>query len=151
MYANKCHEKDNFLNILYIFSPHIYEVWCRRVLLLAIHGEAWLISWKVIRKKSCQTSMQTPEIQRPSCVFWQVCDENNNLTKKIVIHSFPEHFMLNVYVLHHKSYFWHYLRFFLSISLVQTLLHNGIFGCGTIKCVSEGFPPELRNPDLRRG
>lgn len=23
MYANKCHEKDNFLNILYIF-PHIF-------------------------------------------------------------------------------------------------------------------------------
>lgn len=134
---------------IYIFPTYlwvIYEVWFRRVLLWlqAIHGEAWLISWKVIRKKSCQTSMQTPEIQSPSCVFWQVCDENNNLTKK-------KHFMLNVYVLHHKSYFWHNLRFFTSISLVQTLLHNGIFGCGTIKCVSGGFTPELRNPDLRRG
>lgn len=40
-------------------------------------------------------------------------------------------------------------RFFTSISLVGTLLHNGIFSCGTIKCDSEGVPPELRNPDLR--
>lgn len=59
--------------------------------------------------------------------------------------------MLIVCVLHHISYFLHNFRFFTSISLVGTLLHNGIFSCGTIKCDSEGVPPELRNPDLRGG
>lgn len=70
---------------------------------------------------------------------------------RIEIYSFPEHLMLIVCVLNHISYFLHNFRFFTSISLVGTLLHNGIFSCGTIKCDSEGVPPELRNPDLRGG
>lgn len=51
--------------------------------------------------------------------------------------------------LKYKCHYFFFDRFFTSISLVGTLLHNGIFSCGTIKCDSEGVPPELRNPDLR--
>lgn len=53
--------------------------------------------------------------------------------------------------LKYKCHYFFFDRFFTSISLVGTLLHNGIFSCGTIKCDSEGVPPELRNPDLRGG
>lgn len=53
--------------------------------------------------------------------------------------------------LKYKGHHVFFDRFFTSISLVRTLLQNGIFSCGTIKSDSEGFPPELRNPDLRRG
>lgn len=49
---------------------------------------------------------------------------------KIEIYSFPVHFMLNVYMLHHVSYFWHNFKFFTSISLVRTLLDNGYSAVG---------------------
>ncbi len=37
------------------------------------------------------------------------------------------------------------------MSLVRTLLQNGIYCCGTVKSDSGGFPEELRCPNLRRG
>lgn len=153
VYTNKCHEKDNFLNILHIFPQifmrcdaegYCYDYWPYMGKHDMFHGRS--LGERVV-KHLCR-----PLKYKGHHVFFDRFVMNTTIwLTKIEIYSFPEHFMLNVYVLHHISYFWHNFRFFTSISLVRTLLHNGIFSCGTIKCDSEGFPPELRNPDLRRG
>ncbi|CAG2252725.1 unnamed protein product [Mytilus edulis] len=54
--------------------------------------------------------------------------------------------------LHHKNHHLYFDSYFTSIPLLQDLLSNGIYGCGTIRQNRKGFPQDLKNaPRMQTG
>ena len=94
---------------------------------------------------------------------WEICDSSNGYCLDFDVytgttHSNPSRFGVGYDVISslsmqylHKKHSIYFDRFFTSVDVLEYLLRNGTYGCGTCRSNRKGLPKRLKNLKMRRG